>query len=208
MFDPPIFITTRDRVTDLAVLVAWLEHAGHQRITLIDNASTWPPLLDYLDQTPHTVIRCAGNFGSRALWRLGRAPAEPYVLTDPDVIPADECPLDLVEHLWETLQRHDVLKVGVGLLLDDVPADMPSLSWERELVRPGRMVAPGVFDSLLDTTFAIHAPATEFRYEALRTGAPYQARHTTWYKRDLDEEHAYYLEHAMRGNEGTTWEAP
>ena len=62
-----------------------------------------------------------------------------------------------------------------------------------------------MFDSRVDTTFAIHAPGTEFRYEALRTGTPYLARHMPWYRTELDDEHRYYLTHADFGPEGTTW---
>ena len=55
-FDPPIVICSRDRVWCLRRLVDWLERAGHERIVIVDNASTYEPLLDYLDGSPHQVV--------------------------------------------------------------------------------------------------------------------------------------------------------
>lgn len=199
----PIIINCRDRVTDLRALVAWLERAGHERITLLDNASTYEPLLDYLRATPHTVVRLTANMGSRALWHANLVPSERFVYTDPDIVPTEECPLDVLEHLHELLRFHEMPKVGLGLKLDDVATEHRDLAWEHELVDPSKEVAPDVFNSLVDTTFALYRGHAEFTYLALRTGAPYLARHMPWYRDELDEEHRYYVAHAMRGREGT-----
>src|SRR5437879_5702154 len=97
--ETPIFVNVRDRVTCLRQLVDWLERAGHERIVLVDNASSFPPLLDYLEDTPHQVVRLGANLGSRALWAANLVPDEWFVYTDPDVVPTDDCPSDLVAHL-------------------------------------------------------------------------------------------------------------
>src|SRR5215469_14467601 len=123
--DPLIFVNCRDRVRDLRNLVAWLERAGHERIILLDNASSYMPLLEYLNRTPHEVRWLGNNLGSKALWIAGLVPTEPFVYTDPDVIPTEECPLDAVEYLGEVLRRHPQHpKAALGLHLDDVPPDM------------------------------------------------------------------------------------
>lgn len=210
MIDPlniPIYITTRDRISDLKLLVDWLEKAGQQRIIFLDNQSTYVPLVEYLENTPHEVIFLPYNQGSRALWMTNLWLHQDFVLTDPDVVPIAECPPDLVAHLQELSMRHLAHpKIGVGLYLDDVPQDLPSLTWERDLVNPARQIAPGVFDSLVDTTFAFHTAGTPFRYESLRTGAPYQARHMPWYRRlPLDEEHAYYYARMNTGFDASSW---
>ena len=204
----PVYLTVRDRVSDLRLMVEWLERAGHDRIHLIDNASTWPPLLEYLAATPHTVIRLESNVGSQAIWQAGLAPDERFVLSDPDIVPCEDCPLDLVDHLGRLMDRHGVQKVGVGLMLDDVPPDMPSLAWEREFYSPDRLIEPGVYASPVDTTFALYERGAGFCLDALRTGAPYRARHPPWYHREVDEEYRWYLDRAMRGVFGTTsWPA-
>lgn len=190
-------------MSTLRLLVEWLERAGHERITLVDNASTFVPLVDYLAETPHTVVRLDGNLGSRALWRAGLVPDEPFVLTDPDVLPLDDCPLAAVEYLSELLGRYPHPKAALGLYLDDTP-DFKSKDWERELVLPERQLETGVFDSLADTTFAVYRAGAPFTLTALRTGWPYQARHVcpAWYGGDLSDEDRFYLEHANRTDDG------
>jgi hypothetical protein len=208
--DTPVFILVRDRLRGLRKLVAWLERAGQENLFLLDNASTYPPLLEYLRTCPHNVVRLGENLGSRALWAAGMVPDDtPFVVTDPDILPIDECPLDAVAHLGRLLDRHSSYsKVGLGLYLDDVPASMPSLGWERQLVSVSREIPPGgVFDSLIDTTFALYRPGASFEYEAIRTGAPYLARHCSpaWYGGELSDEDRFYLEHATAGPLGSSW---
>lgn len=201
-----IFLNVRDRVSELRRLVAWLECAGHDQITLLDNASTYEPLLDYLKASPHEVVWLGENLGSQALWRADMVPdAEPFVYSDPDILPTDDCPLDLVDHLAEVQQRHNVDKAGVGFYLDDVPGSMVSLDWERILMADDKQIAPGVFASPVDTTFAVYRAGAPSNHNAVRTGAPYLARHASWYSVQPDEEERYYLERAIVGPAGSSW---
>ena len=182
-------------------LVEWLERAGAQRILLVDNASSYPPLLDYLERTPHQVIRLPENQGAFALWRSvlpelgieGR-----YVCSDPDIVPVDECPLDAIEYFGEILDRYPhYIKAGFGLRIDDLPAHytmrdevltVERYNWERP-------IAPRLYDGFIDTTFALYRGVEAFdQVPAVRTGYPYLARHTTWYldEQDLPDEERYY----------------
>lgn len=213
MSDYPVFVNCRDRVAPLLELVGWLERAGCTRIHLVDNDSTYPPLLDYYAQTTHTVIRLGRNVGHRAIWESGaveeHAPGEPYVATDPDIVPVEDCPLDALDHFARLLARHpDRAKVGFGLKIDDLPRryrfSRQVREWESQFWTAA--VEPGVYDAPIDTTFALHRPGTDFAApgvlpnsaRSLRTGPPYVARHTAWYvdSRHLDAEERYYREHA------------
>lgn len=207
MFDCPVFLNVRDRVRDLRTLVEWLERAGHQRIHLIDNDSTWEPCVEYLKDSPHDVIRVGKNGGARMLWDAELVPrSEYFVLTDPDIVPIDDCPLNAIEHLHGILERHPGYhKAGLGLYLEDVPAAMPSLAWERGSSINGPLLEPGVRQSLIDTTFALHRPGTPFMFEAIRTEAPYVARHMPWYVTVPDVEDRYYLDHAIGGPLHSSW---
>ena len=84
---PPIFINCRDRVTDLAQLVAWLERAGCEEIYLLDNDSAYEPLLTYYEETPHTVLRLGQNLGRFAVWSapgvFELTKGRPFVYTRP-----------------------------------------------------------------------------------------------------------------------------
>lgn len=186
----PVFITVRDRLSPLRALVHWLERAGDADITLVDNDSSYPPLLEWLERCGHRVLYTGANLGPRVAWLTGlvqRVGLEsPYVVTDPDVIPDDSCPLDLIDHLSDTLSAHpDVDRVGPGLRIDDLPVegehtaavrDWESQFWAQE-------VEPGLYAADIDTTFALYRPGRRIPgAPALRTGPPYVARHLPWYQ--------------------------
>ena len=66
------------------------------------------------------------NLGHQAFWRakvLERFGVDGrFVLTDSDIVPIEDCPLDAIEHFGEVLDRYpDRLKCGFGLKIDDLP---------------------------------------------------------------------------------------
>ena len=201
----PVVVVCRDLVSDLISLVSWLEKADHQNIVMLDNNSTYPPLVEYLGACDHRVVRLDANLGHTAPWRCGLV-AElggdgPFVVTDPDVVPDSTAPADTFEYLQELLLRHGGFdKIGLGLHIDDLPDVYPFreevIAWESPFWT--KEIEPGVYAAHLDTTLALHRPGTPYKVtEALRTGAPYMARHLPWYRTPLqpDSENAYYLQH-------------
>ena len=203
----PVFITVRDRLEWLQGLVQWLEGVGQRSIYLIDNDSTYPPLLTYLNECPHHVIRLGRNLGHRSAWLSGSvqriAHGQHYIVSDPDVTPDAECPTDLLDHLRSVLDEHPgVHKVGLGLRIDDLPAHNPLaadvVAWEQRFWADE--VSPGLFNAPVDTTFAMYRPLRHRPSDslALRTGAPYVGRHMPWYSdpENLSEDERYYRAHA------------
>jgi len=202
----PVFIVCRDRLTCLVGLLDWLESVGNaDEVYLIDNASTWEPLLDYYASTPHTVIR-RENEGHRVGWSSGilrkYAAARPFIYTDPDVLPVEDCPDDAIARMAEVLRRKPGLaKCGFSIKIDDLApwiADR-SVAWESRYwanwdEHLQAYLAP------IDTTFALYAPymTRRFRYNAYRLPAPYSIRHLPWYMApaDMDDEERYYIAHA------------
>jgi hypothetical protein len=211
----PILITCRDRLSPLVDLVTWLEHSGQDRIYLLDNASTYPPLLEFYERTAHPVIRLGENVGQRCAWEAGvvdkLCAGEYYAVTDPDVVPVENCPPDALDVFHDALQRFpDRSKAGFGLKIDDLPdhyrfagevRTWEAQFWEREL-------APGLYDAQIDTTFALYRPGVPFEiHSGIRTGEPYLARHIAWYadsNAPTDEER-YYRERARA--DVTHWDA-
>jgi hypothetical protein len=201
----PVIIICHNTVQDLLRLVEWLETTGHERLLLLDNASTYPPLLDYYNATPHQVIRLPRNYGQQAPWTarvtssLGHS--SPFVVTDPDVLPDPSSPADAVEYFQTLLLQHPGFdKAGFGLHIDDLPDCYPHRDMVRRWEAPfwQNELAPGVYAAHIDTTFAVHRPGTPYKTtEALRTGAPYLARHLPWYRDPWrpDAETRYFQEH-------------
>ena len=64
----PVFVPVRDRLSPLRQLIGWLECVGQRVIYLVDNASTYEPLREYLASTTHTVVRLDHNLGHRSPW--------------------------------------------------------------------------------------------------------------------------------------------
>jgi hypothetical protein len=205
----PILIICRDRLDPLLQLLDWLDSAGYERPVLIDNGSTYPPLVEFLAaSSAPEVIRLRENLGHLAPWRSEVVQAKfgsvgPIVVTDCDVIPDAGCPDDVVERLAEVLLRHaDIDKVGLGLRIDDLPDSYglkdEVIAWERKFWT--LEIEPGVFDAEVDTTFALYRVLgeTHATIRALRTGNPYVARHLPWYSDSSDPspEQIYYREHS------------
>ncbi len=68
----PVFLISYNRLSYIRQVVKSLERLSFQNITIVDNASTYEPLLDYLKKTPHGVARLPRNFGHLALWHSER----------------------------------------------------------------------------------------------------------------------------------------
>lgn len=205
--DVPIVVTCRDRLAPLLELLDWLERAGYSHLLLIDNASTYPPLVDFLATTDAEVVRLQQNVGHLAPWgpevRARLDPNSPFVVTDCDVVPDENCPPDVVDYLAGLLLRYaNVDKVGLGLRIDDLPdhyaLKAQVIAWESQFWE--LEIGPGVFQAEVDTTFALYrSPAEKHSTaRALRTGTPYVARHLGWYADSTQptDEQRYYREHA------------
>ncbi|MGE5441759.1 MAG: hypothetical protein ACM3Q0_01685 [Bacteroidota bacterium] len=195
----PILINSFNRLQCLRSLVDWLEDAGYAKIIIIDNASSFPPLLSYLERLERkgraTVVRLGANVGHLAIWRQGLLQRLginlEYVYTDPDIVPAEFCPGDVLGRFREILDEEaDIATVGFGLRLDDIPDHATHkaqvLSWEsRFWLTPA---APGLFLAPIDTTFALYRPfgGHSLGQPSLRTGWPYLASHVGWL---IDHDH-------------------
>lgn len=210
---PPIIIISRDRVTYLKGLVEWLESVGlGEEIHIVDNDSSYPPLLEYLESTPHTVHRTE-NYGPTSPWRikdLEDVIAKSYfVVTDPDVYPAEECPADIIDRAYYVLSHKLGLdKVGPCLQIDDIPDSNPRKNaitrWEGPLWGMYNEQF-GYWHAAIDTTFALCRPGTPYKItESVRLGRPYMFRHLPWYLdySNLSEEDQYFADHASGAS---TW---
>ena len=206
----PVIINNYNRVSDLKRLIASLESRGYDNIVILDNNSTYPPLLAYYETCPHEVIRLPKNYGFLAIWQSGvyeRFKSSFYVYTDSDLEIVEDCPDDFMAKFLGIFHRHPFChKVGFGLCIDDLPDHYAHKAavlrneaefWENE-------VEPGVFDAVSDTTFALYRPFTKgasspYKFMC-RTGAPYMMRHLPWYLDldNLDEEERYYSDHVIQ----------
>lgn len=201
----PVFIICRDRVEPLKELVKWCEDEGLKNIIFVDNASTYPPLLEYLSSSPYEVIWLSSNVGHTAPWDEGvieiYAKGKPFIVTDPDVIPAPEAH-GAVKIFCRLLTDHpERTKVGFGLKIDDIPKEYALrdyvIAWEKQFWES--LVEKDVYDAEIDTTFALYRQNTPYTLgPGLRTGGKYVAVHEPWYtnSKNISKELKYYRDHA------------
>jgi hypothetical protein len=202
----PVFIIMHDLVTWPKAMLTHLTQVTEVRPVLVDNASTYEPLLDYYKECPFEVVRLAENIGHHAPWIADLVTSRTddlYVVTDPD-LDISGVPIDVLDHLTKGLRDYpDVTKAGLSIEVDDIPYDFPKraevLSWESPF-----WTCP--IDDLwygapVDTTFAMYSLAKG--YEArhvggIRAARPYTARHLPFYltRETMTEEYRYYMDHA------------
>ncbi len=201
----PVFIICRDRLEPLKKLIKWCEDESLKNIYLIDNASTYLPLLEYYKSTPHEVIRLDRNVGHISPWSTGivdiYAPGIPFIISDPDVIPSPQSH-GAVKFFAHLLNKYpERRKVGFGLRIDNIPNHYTLkehvVAWEKQFWVS--KVERDVYDAEIDTTFALYRPKTPYVLgPALRTGGKYVAMHEPWYldSAKVNDEVKYYRSHA------------
>ena len=211
--DVPIFINARDRLGVMKKLIDWLLEAGYRKLIVLDNDSTYPPLLEYYAALERDcrvkIVRLQKNFGYKALWLsniLERLKiSTPYVYTDPDVLPIERCPKDFVKRLMKLLdENREVRKVGLGLVYEDITFPEKDYIQRTEAnLYDGTRVGDDFHFVQVDTTLALYSNVRHYSLRlSLRTSGDLRVYHLPWYfdYDNLPADEKYYLEHADKNS--------
>lgn len=203
-YNIPIFIISYNREETLKLCVERFQKDGYKNLIILDNASTDEATLAYLKKLSCRVFFFKKNYGHHVLWDCGLfddiIKSNYYVLTDPDILPIEECPSDYVEQFYHILEQHpEKTKVGFALKLDDLPENykykydiirFESFYWEKRM----QYKFP-IYDAPIDTTFSLYKPGgvaiKDDFYNGIRTGYPYIARHLGWYVNNFSQADYY-----------------
>ncbi|WP_179346233.1 glycosyltransferase family protein [Winogradskyella ursingii] len=214
----PIVIISFNQLYYLKQLIDFLKKHGYYNIVILDNNSTYPPLLDYLKIIDNQVKihRLEENYGHRVFWenkQLFNTYAKGYyVVTDPDIVPVDACPEDFLYHFKTIIDANaHVNKVGFSLKIDDIPETNKEkatiLNWEKQFWE--KQTKSGNYIAKIDTTFALYRsrkiyPISLDFFKAIRTIFPYIAKHGGWYidSENLTKEQEYYIKSV---NNSSSW---
>lgn len=212
----PIVIINYNRLTDLKNLVSFLQERKHKNIVIVDNKSTYPPLLEYYNQIKDkvTVEYMTDNCGHLVFWRTPRLHEKYakgyYIVTDSDILPNANLPQDYLRKLYDILDHNkNVSKVGFALRIDDIPDHYAQkdkvLEWEQQFWE--QSISPNLYAADLDTTFAMYPPYYKYTdisdfYKGIRLGGDFTARHEGWYSdsNNQTDEEVYYKKHANKSN--------
>lgn len=203
----PIFINCRDRLTTTVQLVNWLESVGQENIYLVDNDSTYEPLLEWYKKTNHKVIYLKTNGGHIAPWSYGiveqYAKDSFYIVSDPDVLPTEDCPNDAIDYFKDLLDKYkDRTKCGFGIKIDDIPNHF---KYKDQVIKHESQYndwfgpEQKILFAPIDTTFALYRPGASADISlSIRTTSPYLCRHLPWYVDSLSpgEEESFYVDNA------------
>lgn len=221
----PVFVNSYNQLTYLRDTVDWFARHGFGDVTVLDNASRYPPLLDYFTSADFTakarVIHLGGNLGPRGA--LARAVADPatdagFIFTDPDLTLPEPPDPAMIATMLGIGRRHGVWKVGLALDIDPDRNKLDMVTYRTRTVAQverkywKHAVEDGVFKATTDTTFFLGVPqpgggrfadlgTRQARIPSLRVGRPgFVALHRPWLKHDSvpAEETAFYYDTTQR----------
>lgn len=213
----PIIINNFNRLTTLKKLIHSLEIRGYYNIKIIDNNSTYPPLIEYYKTVDYKVYRLNKNIGFKALWKTRvfyLHMFDYFCYTDSDLEIIEECPDDFMKVLYKYLKYNpDVHKIGFSLKIEDLPNHYNKkdevIEWESKFKK--NRVDGNFYIAPIDTTFALYRPFSrrgkrDGSMKMIRTGFPYEMRHLPWYvnSNDLSQEEIYYLNSVKQPTHWTT----
>ena len=213
----PIIIINFNQLFYLKLVIDALLKRGYSNIIVIDNNSTYKPLIAYYNNRPLgiKIHRLKTNHGHLSFWKeqelVEKYTKGYYVVTDPDIVPVEDCPEDFLETFRKLLDKaYDRTKVGFSLKIDDIPEHNPQVQvikdWEAQFWT--FKIHPKAYKAEIDTTFALYRPNYKYKRKnftkAWRTDFPLQALHGGWYinPSKLTEEQRYYLKTA---NASASW---
>ena len=219
-YDIPIIINNFNRLSMLKKLIRGLEQRGYTNIWIIDNNSTYPPLLEWMNamNDKYHFVRLQTNVGHLSLFETGlyqRFWKGYYVYTDSDISIPDYVPADFVESLWNVMQRFPKMeKCGCALSINDIPDSFQNkhkvIDWEKQFWN--EEICENVYRGGVDTTFALYRPLIIpylSNHVNCRVAGDLTLKHEPWYvdSSHLDDEENYYIEHCKTSTHWTTHKA-
>jgi hypothetical protein len=204
----PIIINNRNRYTYLKDLIDWLDTNGYTNYYVIDNDSTYGPLLQYYQtKLAERVFYLNKNVGHLAFWETGlnlKFINQYFIYTDSDVLPALRHQPRLVERYFKVLHQYAFAeKVGSALQLDDLP---DQFEFKQQVVAHEtgywqNQIDTNHYRAPIDTTMALYLPNSfgpgKWKMH-IRIAGDCLIRHQPWYidSQQKASEELYYIREA------------
>jgi hypothetical protein len=189
-------------------------------IYIIDNKSTYPPLVEYLKSIENKVkvLYMPENYGHRVYLRdeIVKLGGEKYIITDPDLLLNTKLPQNFIDILSDLSEKYKVGKIGFALDITNninlninasdnkqTVVDWESQFWTNKIDDPDYTL----YNAQIDTTFVLintkyYIPDD---FSAIRVAGDFTCVHRPWvigYENDLlDGELKYY----HTNNISSTW---
>jgi len=184
-------------------------------IIIVDNDSTYEPLLEWYRTKPCEII-FTKNYGQSCPWYINlpeKLGAEFYIVTDPD-LDLSKTPKDCLNFIKEKFLKYDEYsKIGLSLYNWEVSENSPYVhhlkNWSIVAWDPNSVVDGLLTNQIFDTTFGMYnINKGPHSGKNCSTNLPYSARHIPWeitndVIKDLKNknyEFFYYLSHATNAS--------
>lgn len=210
----PVVIINFNQFFYLKKLINFLLDRNFTNIVIIDNKSTYSPLLRYYEEIESKVKveLMKENYGHLVFFENKELQKKYgkgfYIISDADVVPNENVPEDFLEQFFLHLRKHwrTITKVGFALRIDDIPEQnqlkKKILDWEEKFWK--NKVEENIYDAPLDTTFALYKPGYPQKYNQIqcfsahRFAGDFTGKHGGWYidQNNLTEEQYFYINSA------------
>lgn len=193
-----VVINNRNRLTTTKKLVEDLLQRDSTNIIIIDNESTYPPLLEWYKNLPNIIkVHYGPNYGHHAIFQSGviNDIVEDWCFyTDSDIQLNPNMPKDYQKVMFDLAIGYNYNKIGLALSINDLPDHYmlkpqvirnESGWWQQKIL-------DNVYRADTDTTFCLIKKCDQF--DSLRIAGDFTAKHMPWYL-DLDNlsaEEQYY----------------
>lgn len=214
----PCFIISFNRPTFLKRQLEYLLPNRDLQVIIVDNNSTYEPLLDYYKTLNCIIHYCPENYGHQVVWSEGLSRAyagdSHYIVTDCDVIP-DHVKSDYLEVMQDGVEHPNYNKVGLGLNTNHIPYNFKDrdkvINHENKVLFRKEIGNPVFYQCPVDTTFAMYkggyheysvwgTSSNHWNKEckSLRMKKPYEATHLGWHITELSEEDKNYFKTSLK----------
>ncbi len=204
-----IVIMSWNWLTSLQKQCEFFTNCGHT-VVIVDNMSTYPPLLKFLEECPYKVVSTKGielSTYNRFVWEISGLlddVGEFYAVTDSD-LGFENVPKDFCEVLQTHIERTGgILKCGLSIHIADLPDNIYANRYvDAEKNNWGSLDEYGFHGVAVDTTFAVYSkercrniagmwrPENSvcsssfldnfYFYRSHRSPEPYTVSHLPWY---------------------------
>lgn len=214
----PMVIINFNQLFYLQQLINFLIERKFENIVVIDNKSTYPPLLNYYKAIKDrvTVEFMDANYGHMVFFESKELQKKYgqgfYAVTDADIVPNNALPENFMSTLLKLLIKYynKITKVGFALDINDIPDSFPlkgrvirneQMFWEEK-------IGENLYKASIDTTFALYKPEYPVNnhglkfLQGIRTAGNFTAKHGGWYidPKNYTEEQLYYIKTADRSS--------
>jgi len=215
----PIFIISYNQYTFVKSMVEQLLNYS-SNIYIIDNKSTYPPLVNYLKSIEDKVniLYMDKNYGHTVYMRdeIIKLCGDKYIITDPDLLLNPNLPQNFIDILSELSDQYEINRIGfalditnninTNLILGNSYNNKNVIEWESQFWE-NRINNSNyeLYNAAIDTTFVLINKKYNYQYTGIRVAGNFTCTHIPWLNNYdtilLDGELDYY----RNNNISSTW---